>query len=109
MLKKRSGPNGPDHVAEPREIVAPDATSIDGTPPVDHAQPGADAPLAGTDPRPGAQALGPVVYDSGWEDCSGIVVRTVFTEGPPNRYLRDWVRELALRLVPPSGGDTESD
>ena len=107
MLKERSGPNGPDHVAEPREIVAPDATSIDGTPPVDHAQPGADAPLAGTNPS--SQVLGSVVYDSGWEDCSGIVVRTLFTEGPPNRYLRDWVREKMLRLVPPSGGDTEAD
>ena len=44
MLKERSGPGGPDHVAEPREIVAPDATSIHVKRSVDHAQPGADVP-----------------------------------------------------------------
>ena len=109
MLKERSGPGGPDHVAEPREIVAPDATSIHVKRSVDHAQPGADVPLVGTDSCPGAQAAGSVVYDSGWEDCSGIAVRTVFTAGPPNQILRDWVRNLMLRPVPPPGGDTEAD
>ena len=38
-----------------------------------------------------------VIYDSGWEDCSGIEVRLLFTSGSASQMLRNWVRELMLR------------
>ena len=75
----------------------------DGDPSPDPAQP--PAPLAEPDADQGELPPGSVVYDSGWEDCSGIALRVVFTAGPANQYLRDWVRELALHPRPPTGGD----
>ena len=77
----------------------------DGDPSCDPAQPPALAPLDGPDAHLGELPLGSVVYDSGWEGHSGLEIRTVFTAGPANGYLRDWVRELALRPRPLVGGD----
>lgn len=83
---------------------------VDGDFPYGPVQPRTQLPQAGPDARPGELPLGSVVYDSGWEDCSVIALRVVFTAGPANGYLRDWVRELALHPLSPTGvaaGDSE--
>ena len=77
----------------------------DGSPSRDPAQPPAPSSEHDAHLGEGEVPLGSVVYDSGWEDCSGIALRVVFTAGPANGYLRDWVRELALHPRPPTGGD----
>ena len=97
MGKKRSGPDGPDHTAEPDEIGRSNAALNHVSAAGDFVQPQLDASLAGCDGQPCEVELGAVVYDSGWEDRSGIEVRVVFTAGPPNGYLQDWARRMSLR------------
>ena len=107
--KKASGPSGPDHLAEPREIRASDASPAHPTQSPDPVQPCADAPMAGFGCRTAEVPLGSVVYDSGWEDHCGVEVRCVFTAGPSSQFLRDWVRKLVLRPGPSAGGNTDGD
>lgn len=71
------------------------------------AEPECAVPSAGAGGDLGGVPPGAVVYDSGWEDCSGMAIRVVFTAGPPNGYLRDWVRDLALRPSRLAGTDSE--
>ena len=96
MLIEESGPGGPDHEVEPREIAACDAAPD---------QPiGESACFEDTGTRGDAQCrLCPggsdeLVYDSGWEDCTGgVSLRVVFSLGPPNPRLREWVRQMMLQ------------
>ena len=109
MAKKRSGPEGPDHLTEPDEI-APSVTAPLHDNPVGYSmQPLAHEPLAGPGSDPGGVPLGTVVYDSGWENHSGVALRVVFTAGPATDLLRDWVRDLALRPRPLDGGGSEEN
>ena len=107
MPKKKSGPSGPDQNREPREIAPSDAAPD---------QPVAESAVADNTEYPGdAQSRvclpeadpgdtqsrvclpeADCLYDSGWEDCSGTLVRVVFTAGPSSPPLRNWVRELML-------------
>ena len=93
MPKKKSGPSGPDQERAPREIAPSDAAPD---------QPVAESAVADNTEYPGdAQSRvclpeADCLYDSGWEDCSGTLVRVVFTAGPSSPPLRNWVRELML-------------
>ena len=97
MPKRKSGPSGPDQNREPREIAPSDAAPD---------QLGAESAVADDTEYPGdaqsrvclpeVDAVAGCLYDSGWEDCSGTLVRVVFTAGPSNPPLRNWVRELML-------------
>ena len=113
MTKKRSGPDGPDHTMEPPEIAASEAASKQITESLGSAQQGADVASAESGSWRGSDGtLFPpygFMYDSGWEDCSGIAVRVVFTVGPFSRAQRDFVRALMLRPLPSPGGRTEAD
>ena len=71
------------------------------------AEPGRAGPSAGDGSGLGDVPPGTVVYDSGWEDHSNLAVRTVFTAGPANGYMWDWVRDLVLRPSPLSGAGSE--
>ena len=109
MAKKRTGPEGPDHLTEPDEIAPSDTAPLHDNLGLDSMQLLAHEPLAGPGSTPGGVPLGKVVYDSGWEDHSGVALRVVFTAGPANGLLRDWVRDLALRPRPLDGGGSEED
>ena len=115
-MKEGSGPDGPDQQPVPREIApsaaAPDQLQAsaslahtDNTGFVSAAQSHLDMALVGPSSgcRSGADSdtlpAGAVVYDSGWEECSGISLRVAFTAGPASEHLRAWVRELMLRPI----------
>ena len=110
MAKKRTGPEGPDHLTEPDEIAPSDTAPLHDNPGRDPMQRSTHEALGGASgSTPGGVPLGKVVYDSGWEDHSGVALRVVFTAGPANGLLRDWVRDLALRPRPLDGGGSEED
>ena len=114
MPKKRSGPSKePDHHAEPQEIAPSDAATPKGNNSSFLAQQDTDAPPVGSDlccpPHDGDFPPGSVVYDTGWEDHAGVEIRAVFTAGPPNHSLREWVRAQIFSPVPLSDEETEPD
>ena len=103
MGKRGSGPEGPDHEHRPQEIAPSDAAHEPE--PTDEPIHVHDSKFAGDVESASASALdqylpsGPIVYDSGWMECSGQdpAVRVVFVAGPLNAALRNWVRDLVLR------------
>ena len=113
MTKTRSGPVGPDHAAEPREIAASDAALTKITESLGSAQQVVDLASAESDSCCGSDDTGfppyEVIYDSGWEDCSGTFIRVLFTGGPSGGPQRDFVRFLMLPPLPSLGGRTEAD
>ena len=97
MLTQKSGPGGPDHETEPCEVgastTAPDRLERISEP----------VSFDDTESAAAAQSRHGLPYDSGWEDCSGISLRVLFTQGTASGLLRNWVRQMILR---PTEGPT---
>ena len=96
MGKRGSGPEGPDRDPEPFENETPEAAQKYHSADCDPVQPCLDAlfsqyPIAfeGID-------RDRVLYDSGWDDSSGIAVRLVFGAGPEIPMLREWIWRMAF-------------
>ena len=96
MEKRRSGPEGPDRAPEPFEFEAPEAAQEHDNAGCDCAQPCLDALFSQYPEAFDGIDRDRIVYDSGWDDTSGIAVRLVCGEGPVNSMLWEWVRRMAF-------------
>ena len=101
MLTKESGPYGPDHETEPCEVAA------STTAPDRLERASESVSLDDTESPATAQSCADPAYESS-EDCSGISLRVVFTQGSPSGPLRDWVRHMMLRSTEASAGHDEA-
>ena len=113
MAKKRAGPEGPDHLTEPLGLQPHDAATPQDTNSSFLTQlDGAGSPPAGSGLcRPPCDDFptGPVMYDTSWVDQPGSQFRVVFSAGPPNLPLREWVRAHMFSPVSVSDEETELD
>ena len=97
MEIRRSGPEGPDRAPEPFENEAPEAALEHDNANCDGPQPCLDALFSQYPQAFDGMDRDRIVYDSGWEDSSGLDVRVVFGAGPENPELWEWARGLCLR------------
>ena len=105
MGKRGSGPEGPDRGPEPFENETPEA-ALDN----DNAGCGCPQPcLEALFDQYGKAFAGidrdRVLYDSGWDDSSGIAVRLVFGAGPEMPMLREWFWRMAFEGGVSAGED----
>ena len=101
MAKRGSGPGGPDHAAEPFETETPDAAPEHHNGGCGCAQHNGKFLSAQCGDALGAIPEDRVVYDSGWEEGTGLAVRVVFAAGGENPELWRWVRRLAFQQGTP--------
>lgn len=109
MRIEEAGPRGPASDTEPFELETPDAAPRHHNSGRDCVQASLDALCrqdSGLLPAAGQDDL---VYDSGWDDSSGVNVRVMFRAGEASPQLRDWVRELALSPEAPVDGERKEN
>ena len=97
MEKRRSGPEGPDRAPEPFEFEAPEAAQEHDNGGCDCAQLCLEALFSQYPQAFDGIDRDAIVYDSGWDNSSGLAVRVLIGAGPENPELWEWARGLALR------------